>query len=99
MCHLRIRITLVFLQQLRQIYKHNILKSEFSNQLCSNLNPANCVSAKRRLGVGVGVGVSFFPIFFFFEIYLQIDSFWSKKNLLVYNGKFLLQSNRMFFSG
>ena len=31
------------------------------------------------------VGVSFFPPFF--AIYLQIDSFWSKKYLLVYNGK------------
>ena len=44
------------------------------------------VSVKRRLGPGVGVGMSFF-FQIFFAIYLQIDSFWWKKYLLVYNGK------------
>ena len=40
------------------------------------------MSVKRRLGA-----YFFFHSFFFFAIYLQTDSFWSKKYLLVYNRK------------
>ena len=53
----------------------------------SLLGVSKTPSRGRGRGRGSGSGcLLFFPIFFF-AIYLQIDSFWSKKYLLVYNGK------------
>ena len=60
------------------------------------------MSVKRRLGVGAGSGsesesgcLFFFLFVLFFAIYLQIDSFWSKKYLLVYNEKSFSTVNKL----